>query len=320
MAIIIVFALVLALAFGMEHKPTTTTKATTTAPQKGEAWRAPREGTVDGVHVCNEALRKAHCWEGGHDKKMSAVLGMRDDGQDGVFADLRSLPHLLVGGTAGSGKSVGIRGMLVSLLSKATPDDLKLAIVDPKMVDYMWTDGLPHRIAYTTSVPDSSRMLLNMQKLMEERYAIMQSERVDHWDRIPNNEDPAHIVIVIDEFASLMDNNGKKALLPAINDIAQKGRAAGFHLIIATQRPDAKVFDSRLKANCLGRVAFKCRNFRDSVTILDARGAEELRGNGDGLYDDGTGKLKRFQAPYVTVEDAERMTRYWASPLSRVRS
>ncbi|PSQ93480.1 MAG: cell division protein FtsK, partial [Proteobacteria bacterium SW_6_67_9] len=232
-----------------------------------------------------------------------------------VVADLQRMPHLLVAGTTGSGKSVAVNAMLLSLLYKALPRDVRLILIDPKMLELNAYDGIPHLLApVVTDMNEAANALRWCVGEMERRYKLMASqgvrnlagynrkvqEAIDKGEpirdpfhdpaRAADPEAPApvlepmpYLVVVIDEFADMMMVVGKK-VEELIARIAQKARAAGIHLILGTQRPSVDVITGLIKANIPSRIAFQVSSRVDSRTILDQQGAEQLLGNGDMLY------------------------------------
>ncbi len=226
-----------------------------------------------------------------------------------VVVDLAKMPHLLVAGTTGSGKSVGINAMLLSLLYKATPEQVRLILVDPKMLELSVYDGIPHLLApVLTDMKEASNALRWCVAEMERRYRLMASlgvrnlqgynEKVEQAQKegrplenpfIAETEEKQYldtfpyIVVIIDEFADMMMVVGKK-VEQLIARIAQKARAAGIHLVLATQRPSVDVITGLIKANIPTRIAFQVSSRIDSRTIIDQQGAEQMLGHGDMLY------------------------------------
>lgn len=235
----------------------------------------------------------------------SVALGKIDGAP--VLVDLNTAPHLLIAGTTGSGKSVCVNTIINSLLVKCTPAALQLYIIDPKRVDYAEYADLPHVRDYATGIDDAERVLNRVQSLMMHRYDLMSARRVKHIDALGYN----HIVLICDEFASLMSKEGKRRLLPSLQEIARLGRAAGVHMILATQRPTRDVIDGQLKANCPTRIAFRVQSVTDSRVILDAKGAEQLRGKGDGLLMTSDGGFYRFQGLMCSPQQTKFLIDYY---------
>jgi S-DNA-T family DNA segregation ATPase FtsK/SpoIIIE len=268
--------------------------------------------------------------------KLTMALGKDIFGRPFV-ADLRTMPHLLVAGATGAGKSVGLNSMLLSLLFSAHPDEVKLLLIDPKVLELQVYDGIPHLLRPALTDPKSAaRGLSWVLQEMERRYRLLAENGVRNIqgynakiteleDRMPTYasqpEDPdqdeeltleplPYIVVVIDEFADLM-MVAPKEIEEKIARLAQMARASGIHLILATQRPSVDVVTGLIKANFPARIAFQVSSKTDSRTILDANGAEALLGLGDMLYlAPGTGQLVRLHGSYVSDEDVQRVVGY----------
>ena len=271
---------------------------------------------------------------------LTLALG-HDIGGTPVVADLAKMPHLLVAGTTGSGKSVGVNAMLLSLLFKATPEDVRLIMIDPKMLELSVYDGIPHLLTpVITDMKDAANGLRWCVVEMERRYRLMAALGVRSLsgfnrkvkDAIKAGEpilDPLwksdesldetpsalttlpYIVVVVDEFADMMMVVGKK-VEELIARIAQKARAAGIHLILATQRPSVDVITGLIKANVPTRIAFQVSSKIDSRTILDQGGAEQLLGHGDMLYlPPGAGVPVRVHGAFVADEEVHRVVNDW---------
>ncbi len=269
---------------------------------------------------------------------VSLVLG-KDIAGFPVVVDLAKMPHLLVAGTTGSGKSVSLNAMLLSMLFKATPEQLRLILIDPKMLELSIYEGIPHLLTpVITDMKDAANALRWCVAEMDRRYRLMASLGVRNlagynlkvteasqqgnpipapeWLRVDGNpvEQLAAlptIVVVADELADMMMVVGKK-VEELIARIAQKARAAGIHLIVATQRPSVDVITGLIKANIPTRVAFQVSSRIDSRTILDQQGAEQLLGNGDMLYlPPGTGVPVRVHGAFVADEEVHRVVAAW---------
>jgi S-DNA-T family DNA segregation ATPase FtsK/SpoIIIE len=268
---------------------------------------------------------------------LTMALG-QDIGGGPVVANLGKMPHLLVAGTTGSGKSVGVNAMLISMLLKATPDELKLIMVDPKMLELSVYDGIPHLLApVVTDMKEAANSLRWCVAEMERRYKLMAAmgvrniagfnARLDEAERAgaqvadplwepqpwemhqtpPILEKLPYIVVVIDEFADMFMIVGKK-VEELIARLAQKARAAGIHLILATQRPSVDVVTGLIKANIPSRMAFQVSSRIDSRTILDQGGAESLLGHGDMLYlPAGSGPPNRIHGAFVDDDEVHRV-------------
>ncbi|GHU27487.1 DNA translocase FtsK [Betaproteobacteria bacterium] len=270
---------------------------------------------------------------------MSSPLAMtlgKDIGGLPVVVDLGKMPHLLVAGTTGSGKSVGINAMILSLLYKSEPDQVRLILVDPKMLELSIYEGIPHLLApVVVDMKQAANALNWCVGEMERRYKLMSAMGVRNiaglnhrikdaektGDRLPNPlsltpETPEplvampHIVVIIDELADLMMVAGKK-VEQLIARLAQKARAAGIHLILATQRPSVDVITGLIKANIPTRMSFQVSSKIDSRTILDQMGAEALLGQGDMLYlAPGTGYPTRVHGAFVADDEVHRVVEY----------
>ncbi|MCL4136209.1 UNVERIFIED_CONTAM: hypothetical protein GTU68_060037 [Idotea baltica] len=237
-----------------------------------------------------------------------------------VCADLARMPHLLVAGTTGSGKSVGINVMLLSLLYKSAPDDVRLILVDPKMLELSVYDDIPHLLTpVVTDMKDAASGLRWCVGEMERRYKLMAALGVRNLSGYNKKVLDAiaaelpYIVVVIDEFADMMMIVGKK-VEQLIARIAQKARAAGIHLILATQRPSVDVITGLIKANVPTRMAFQVSSKIDSRTILDQGGAEQLLGHGDMLYlPPGTSVPIRVHGAFVDDHEVHKVVADWKS-------
>ena len=261
---------------------------------------------------------------------LSLALG-KDISGNPVVADLAKMPHLLVAGTTGSGKSVGLNAMLLSLLFKSDPEEVRMILIDPKMLELSVYDGIPHLLTpVITDMSNASNGLRWCVAEMDRRYKLMSltgvkslaaynkkikdAEKNDKQIINPLNEDEEEfletlpsIVVVVDEFADMMMLVGKK-LEHLIARIAQKARAAGIHLILATQRPSVDVITGLIKANMPTRIAFQVSTKIDSRTILDQGGAEQLLGDGDMLYfPPGVGVPKRVHGAFVGDDEVHRV-------------
>ncbi len=272
-----------------------------------------------------------------HDAKSMLTMGLgKDIVGNPVVADLAKMPHVLVAGTTGSGKSVGINAMILSLLYKAEARDVRLLMIDPKMLEMSVYEGIPHLLCpVVTDMKQAANGLNWCVAEMERRYKLMSKlgvrnlagynvkidEAKAREESIPNPfsltpEEPEplqrlpHIVIVIDELADLMMVVGKK-IEELIARLAQKARAAGIHLILATQRPSVDVITGLIKANIPTRIAFQVSSKIDSRTVLDQMGAESLLGMGDMLYmASGTGLPVRVHGAFVSDEEVHRVVGY----------
>ncbi|MDQ8757049.1 DNA translocase FtsK 4TM domain-containing protein [Sphingosinicella sp. LHD-64] len=273
------------------------------------------------------------------------ILGKNIAG-DPVVADLAPMPHLLVAGTTGSGKSVGLNCMILSLLYRLTPEQCKMIMIDPKMLELSIYDDIPHLLApVVTEPPKAIRSLKWTVEQMEERYRMMASLGVRQLSsfnakvreakmkgqtlgrRVQTGYDPEtgqptyemeeleydllpQIVVVVDELADLMMTAGKEVEF-LIQRLAQKARAAGIHLIMATQRPSVDVITGVIKANLPTRISFAVTSKIDSRTILGEQGAEQLLGKGDMLYMPGGKQIARVHGPFVSDEEVRAVADFW---------
>lgn len=276
--------------------------------------------------------------------QLPIVLGKNISG-DPVIADLAPMPHLLVAGTTGSGKSVGLNCMILSLLYRLTPDQCRMIMIDPKMLELSMYKGIPHLLAdVVTDPPKAVRALKWAVEQMEDRYRMMASVNVRSLGSFnekvraakakgqklgrkvqvgyDDNGRPVHeeetldlaplpqIVIIVDELADLMMTAGKEVEF-LIQRLAQKARAAGIHLIMATQRPSVDVITGVIKANLPTRISFHVTSKIDSRTILGEQGAEQLLGKGDMLYMPGGKALARVHGPFVSDEEVQAIADFW---------
>ncbi len=270
---------------------------------------------------------------------MTVALG-KDIGGKPVVANLAKMPHLLVAGTTGSGKSVALNAMLLSMLYKATPREVRLILVDPKMLELSVYEEIPHLLApVVTDMKEAANALRWCVGEMERRYRLMAALKVrnlagfnqkvqeanaagapiadplfkpeEHFEtEVPTLKPMPNIVVVIDELADMMMVVGKK-VEELIARLAQKARAAGIHLILATQRPSVDVITGLIKANIPTRIAFQVSSKVDSRTILDQMGAEQLLGHGDMLYlPPGTGLTRRLHGAFVSDQEVLRVVEY----------
>ena len=242
--------------------------------------------------------------------RLTVGLGMDISGQ-AIFADLAKMPHLLVAGATGSGKSVCINTLITSILFKATPDEVKFILIDPKMVELSNYNGIPHLMVPVVTDARKAASVLNWAvQEMEKRYAKFANTGVRDMERYnkanPEDTMPA-VVIIIDELADLM-MVAPHDVEDAICRLAQKARAAGLHLVLATQRPSVDVITGIIKANIPSRISFAVSSQIDSRTILDMSGAEKLLGKGDMLfYPVGAAKPRRVQGAFVSDQEVEQL-------------
>lgn len=250
---------------------------------------------------------------------LTIALGLTIEG-DPLITNIEKMPHGLIAGATGSGKSVCINSILLSLLYKTSHEDLKLLLIDPKMVELAPYNGIPHLISPVLTDAKAATMALKWAVgEMEDRYNRLAEARVRNIkaynNKMVNENQPAekmpYIVIVIDELADLMIVSPQE-VEDSICRIAQKARACGIHLLVATQRPSVDVITGLIKANIPTRIAFSVSSQVDSRTIIDAGGAEKLLGKGDMLFvENGSNKSLRLQGPFVSDEEIDRVTNHF---------
>ena len=258
--------------------------------------------------------------------KLTIAMGKDINGRI-VTADLATMPHVLIAGSTGSGKSVAINAMIMSVLYKSTPEQVRLILVDPKRVELGMYEGIPHLFTPIITEPKlAANALRNAVKEMERRLKLLASRSVrniDQYNRLFDGATPSlfddaqeekplpYIVIIIDELADLMMLD-KANVEESITRLAQMARAVGIHLVLATQRPSVDVITGLIKANVPTRISFRLATKVDSRTILDANGAEALLGRGDMLFlPPGTSRLHRVHAPFVTEKEIAAVTDFW---------
>ena len=257
--------------------------------------------------------------------KLTLAMGKDINGRL-VTADLATMPHVLIAGSTGSGKSVAINAMIMSVLYKATPQQVRLILVDPKRVELGMYEGIPHLFTPIITEPKlAANALRNAVREMERRLKLLASRSVrniDQYNKLFENQTPSlfesdeeqplpHIIIIIDELADLMMLD-KANVEEAITRLAQMARAVGIHLVLATQRPSVDVITGLIKANVPTRISFRLATKVDSRTILDSNGAEALLGRGDMLFlPPGTSRLQRLHAPFVTEKEIAAVVAFW---------
>jgi S-DNA-T family DNA segregation ATPase FtsK/SpoIIIE len=263
----------------------------------------------------------------GGKSKLTIGLGKDINGRLAV-ADLASMPHLLIAGSTGSGKSVAINAFIMSLLYKSNPDQVRLILVDPKRLELGVYEGVPHLYTPIITEPKlAANALRNAVREMERRLKLLAEKgvrNIEQYNRLfdstpnlfesndPEKEGPIpYIVIIIDELADLMMLDGKN-VEESVTRLAQMARAIGIHLVLATQRPSVDVITGLIKANFPARISFRVATKVDSRTILDANGAEALLGRGDMLYlPSGSARVIRLHAPYVTEKEIAATVEFW---------
>ena len=261
-------------------------------------------------------------------KPLTTALGRNISGK-AIFGNLAKMPHILVAGTTGSGKSVTIHSMITSLLYRNGPDDLKFILIDPKRVELTLYNNIPHLL--TPVITEAKKTILALKwaaKEMDRRYDILEAESVrdiESYHKTIGEKNPPlptspegggvdrlpYIVIIIDELADIMSTYPRE-LEAAIVRLAQMSRAVGIHLILSTQRPEVNIITGLIKANIPARVALKVSSQVDSRTILDAGGAEKLLGAGDMLYSSGEAQPERLQSAFISESEVKKVVKYLA--------
>lgn len=234
-----------------------------------------------------------------------------------VYTDLTTLPHLLIAGTTGSGKSVFLNSVILTILATKSPDDVKLILIDPKVVEFLDYKDVPHLMKPITSdAEESIEVLKSVVDMMEERFELLSkvkgAKNIADYNKATGEHLP-YILFIVDEYADLITGSKRlerEAIEQNLKRIAQKARAVGIHMIAATQKPSREVVTPLLKANLPARIAFKVTSGIDSRIILDMMGAEKLTGKGDMLFKDPTARsestaLRRVQSPFVSKADTE---------------
>lgn len=283
----------------------------------------PERGTV-GIEVPNKVRLNVSMTEMMYSDEyrhtvmeLPLVIGRKVDG--GVFmADLAKMPHLLVAGATGMGKSVGLNVIITSLLNKMTPDELKLVLIDPKQVELSVYEDiakpyLAHLPDYPSIITEPSQAkdtLDSVISLMESRYDLLKDagvRNIQDYNGLSNVKPLPYYVVIIDEYGDLILSANDRSMEQSICRIAQKARAVGIHMIISTQRPDTKIITGSIKANFPTRIAFRTTTGTDSRVVLDRMGAERLTGKGDMLYFDGSPENVRVQCAYISTDDVVMM-------------
>ncbi len=276
-----------------------------------------------GVEVPNTRRRIVRLGDiyAGRPQKTSPLVAWLGKGIDGnaVWTDIAKMPHVLVAGTTGSGKSGCVNAILSSILMQASPNEVRLVLVDPKQVELNHYEHVPHLLTPVVTSPRlAANVLSNLIGEMESRYGIMGQARSRNLDELNRTRAKAgeaplpHILCVIDELADLM-MVAPAEVEDSIIRLAQKSRATGIHLVLATQRPSTDIITGTIKVNIPARIAFAVSSQTDSRVILDQGGAEALLGQGDMLFRGaGTSKLQRIQGAFITEEEIARITKHWA--------
>ena len=248
------------------------------------------------------------------DIKLPIALGKNISGKP-IVGDLFSMPHLLIAGTTGSGKSVCINTIILSLLYRHTPDKCKFILIDPKMLELSTYEGIPHLLCpVITEAKKAASVLGWVVKEMESRYRLMTKEGVRNIDgyNVKHKLPMPYIVVVVDEMSDLMLVAGKE-IENYIQKLSQMARAAGIHIIMATQRPSVDVITGTIKANFPTRISFQVTSKIDSRTILGEQGAEQLLGKGDMLYMSSANRIVRIHAPFVSDNEIEKINNFLRS-------
>jgi S-DNA-T family DNA segregation ATPase FtsK/SpoIIIE len=276
-----------------------------------------------GVEVPNRTRKMVRLGDiyAGRPEKTSPLVAWLGKGIDGnpVWTDIAKMPHVLVAGTTGSGKSGCVNAILSSILMQASPNEVRLVLVDPKQVELNHYENVPHLLTPVVTSPRlAANVLSNLIGEMESRYGIMSEARarnLEELNKIRRKKGIAplpHILCVIDELADLM-MVAPAEVEDSIIRLAQKSRATGIHLVLATQRPSTDIITGTIKVNIPSRIAFAVSSQTDSRVILDQGGAETLLGQGDMLFRGaGTSKLSRVQGAFVTEDEIARITKHWA--------
>ncbi|MGC1165661.1 MAG: DNA translocase FtsK [Solirubrobacterales bacterium] len=276
-----------------------------------------------GVEVPNARRRIVRLGDiyAGRPEKTSPLVAWLGKGIDGnpVWTDLAKMPHVLVAGTTGSGKSACVNGILSSILMQASPNEVRLVLVDPKQVELNHYENVPHLLTPVVTSPRlAANVLSNLIGEMETRYGIMSEARcrnlveLNRYRKKKGDAPLPHILCVIDELADLM-MVAPAEVEDSIIRLAQKSRATGIHLVLATQRPSTDIITGTIKVNIPSRIAFAVSSQTDSRVILDQGGAESLLGQGDMLFRGaGSSKLQRVQGAFITEDEIARITNHWA--------
>ncbi|MGB8132023.1 MAG: FtsK/SpoIIIE domain-containing protein, partial [Candidatus Angelobacter sp.] len=262
----------------------------------------------------------------GTKSKLTLAMGKDINGRI-ITADLATMPHLLIAGSTGSGKSVAINAMIMSILYKSTPEQVRLILVDPKRLELGIYEGVPHLYVPIITEPKlAANALRNAVREMERRLKVLAAKGVrnlEQYNKLFESDTPSlfedesdekplpQIVIIIDELADLMMLD-QSNVEESITRLAQMARAVGIHLVLATQRPSVDVITGLIKANFPSRISFRVATKIDSRTILDANGAESLLGKGDMLYlPSGSARVHRLHAPYTSEKETHAVVEFW---------
>ena len=294
--------------------------ARNTSSESARISTIPGSSTI-GIELPNNSRENVYLSEILHDSdfkkkevKLPIALGKSISGKP-IVGDLSSMPHLLIAGTTGSGKSVCINTIILSLLYKHTPDKCKFILIDPKMLELSTYEGIPHLLCpVITEAKKAASVLGWVVKEMESRYRLMTKEGVRNIDGYNSKHKlpMPYIVVVVDEMSDLMLVAGKE-IENYIQKLSQMARAAGIHIIMATQRPSVDVITGTIKANFPTRISFQVTSKIDSRTILGEQGAEQLLGKGDMLYMSSANRIVRIHAPFVSDNEIEKINNFLRS-------
>ena len=294
--------------------------ARNTSSESARIATIPGRNTI-GIEIPNSARENVYLSEilssndfTKRDIKLPIALGKSISGSP-VVGDLSSMPHLLIAGTTGSGKSVCINTIILSLLYRHSPDKCKFILIDPKMLELSTYEGIPHLLCpVITEAKKAASVLGWVVKEMESRYRLMTKDGVKNIDGYNTKHTLAmpYIVVVVDEMSDLMLVAGKE-IENYIQKLSQMARAAGIHIIMATQRPSVDVITGTIKANFPTRISFQVTSKIDSRTILGEQGAEQLLGKGDMLYMSSANRIVRIHAPFVSENEIEKVNNYLRS-------
>ncbi len=294
--------------------------ARNTSSESARISTIPGSNTV-GIELPNQFRENVYLKEiisntnfGRKDYKLPIALGKSISGVP-IVGDLTSMPHLLIAGTTGSGKSVCINTIILSLIFKHNPDRCKFILIDPKMLELSTYEGIPHLISpVITEAKKATAVLGWVVKEMESRYRLMTKEGVRNIDgyNAKHKLPMPYIVVVVDEMSDLMLVAGKE-IEGYIQKLSQMARASGIHIIMATQRPSVDVITGTIKANFPTRISFQVSSKIDSRTILGEQGAEQLLGKGDMLYMSGANRIIRIHAPFVSDKEIEKVNNFLRS-------
>ena len=277
-----------------------------------------------GVEVPNQRRRLVRLGDiyGGRPQGSSPLVAWlgKDISGSAVWTDLQKMPHALIAGTTGSGKSGSLNAILSSILLHASPNEVRMVLVDPKRVELNHYEKIPHLLTRVVTSPRlAANVLNNLIAEMESRYGVMEQARARNLaelNRVREREGEAplpHILCVIDELADLM-MVAPAEVEDAVIRLAQKSRAVGIHLLLATQRPSTDIITGTIKVNIPARIAFAVSSQVDSRVILDQGGAETLLGQGDMLFRPaGTSKMQRIQGAFITESEIAKITEHWSS-------